>query len=46
MNAMSEFPFDEQDNVKRLELNNPADIAGGIQNVALLIWISSHPNLG
>lgn len=43
-NAVSGFPINEQDKIKRSELNSPADIAGGMQNVALLIWGSPHPN--
>ena len=41
MNAMSEFLFDEQDKVKRLELNNPADIAGGIERGASDLELTS-----
>ena len=44
INAVSGFVINEQDKVDRPELKNPADIVGGAQNVALLIWGSPHPN--
>ena len=43
MNAVSGFPLSAQDRVHWPELKNPVDIAGDMQNVALLIWGSPHP---
>ena len=43
MNAVSGFPLSAQDRIDWPELKNPRDIAGGIQNVKLLIWGSPHP---
>ena len=44
LNMVSGFPISEEDRRGLPELKSPADIAGGLQNVALLVWGSPHPN--